>query len=302
MIMQMLARRLFNGLPFGRRLRLRWQYSRPFPLPRYTPGTPRIAGRGQLGFFLPPNPSTLGAAAQEATAEVSAILAKLTQFEETVYLQTFYREAREIFGRHWRHADLLTVLWAAASLSPPMSYLEIGVRTGYSTTIVGATAPNCDIYGFDLWTPDYAGIANPGPEFVRGELRAVGHEGKVTLISGDSRKTLPAFLREHPDLYFDLITIDGDKSVVGSASDLANALPRLKLGGVVVSDDINLLPHLRRVWRTIVTSDMRYVSWEFNEGQIGVAAAVRMSDEPVTLSLFDDEVKALDISRSPSPS
>ncbi len=300
MIMRMLARRLFNGRQLGRRLRRRLEYSRPFPLPQYTPGTPRIAGRGSHDVFLPPNPSTLEAAALEGTVEVSAVLAKLTQFEETVHLQTFYREGRESFGKHWRYADLLTVLWAAASLSPPTSYLEIGVRTGFSTAVVGATAPNCDIYGFDLWTPDYAGLANPGPEFVRGELRTVGHEGKLSLISGNSRETLPAFLREHPDLYFDLITIDGDKSVDGAASDLANALPRLKLGGVIVSDDINLLPHLRRVWHAVITSDMRYVSWEFKDGQIGVATAVRMSDEPITASLFDDEVKALDMSGSPS--
>ena len=95
--------------------------------------------------------------------------------------------------------------------------------------------PQCAIYGFDLWVPDYAGGPNPGPEFVQEELARVGHEGDLVLESGDSRTTLPAFLERHPDLYFDVITIDGDKSVPVVASDYANALPRLKIGGVVVT-------------------------------------------------------------------
>jgi len=285
--MSLVFRRIFDGRPLGRRLRLRWEYTRPFPLPRYTEATPRIAGTGPLDIFLPANPSTIGAASLEATPAVAAVLAKMTQIKEIVALRAFYRSSQRKFNAHWRYADLLTVLWAAATLDPPASYLEIGVRTGRSAAIVGAAAPKCALYGFDLWTPDYAGTANPGPEFVRDQLRAVGHTGSVTLIAGDSRKTVPAFLCQNPDLYFDLIAIDGDKSIVGAGSDFANALPRLKVGGIVVCDDICLAPHLRRVWDTVVKYDSRYVTWEFAEGSVGVAAAVRMSDEPVAPSLFD---------------
>ena len=203
-----LIRRLLDSRRLGRRIRRRWQYTRPFPLPHYTAGTPKIAGSGPLDIFLPANPSTVGAAALEATAAVEAVLAKMTQIEEIQALHTYYRASREKFGDHWRYADLLTALWAAATLNPPTTYLEVGVRTGRSAAVVGAAVPGCDIYGFDLWPPDYAGTTIRGPDFVRGELERVGHTGSVTLVSGDSSKTLTAFLREHPDLYFDLVTID----------------------------------------------------------------------------------------------
>ena len=280
-------RRLFDGPPLWPRLRRRWEWIRPVPLPNYESGTPKIGGSGPLDPFLPPNAATLGRAAtsQEAVTCVAALLAMLTQNEEIEEVHAFYCWAEEKFGQHWHYADILTVLWAAATLIRPTSYLEIGVRTGRSTAVVATTSPACAIYGFDLWLPDYGSAPNPGPDFVRQELRAVGHTGSVTLISGDSRKTVPAFLRQHPDLYFDLITIDGDHSVLGAATDLANTLPRLKVGGGVAFDDICMMPHLMRVWKNVVKRDSRYVSWEFTDSGFGVAAAVRMSDEPVLVSL-----------------
>ena len=282
-VVPFLFRRLFGGRPLGPRLRRRWEYTRPFPLPHYTAGTPKISGTGPYDLFLPPNAATLGAAvlSQEAKDAVAAVLAKMTQLDEMVGVQVLYQWSREKFGPHWRHADLLTALWAAVTINPPATYLEIGVRTGRSVAVVGATAPECAIYGFDLWIPEYGDSPNPGPDFVREELRKVGHTGSVTLLSGDSRETLPAFLREHPDLYFDLIVIDGDKSIFGAGSDYANALPRLKVGGIVVSDDIGIKRHLRRVWETVVSGDARYRGWQFSGGLAGVAAAVRVSDEPV---------------------
>ncbi len=286
-----LFRRLFDGRPLWPRVRRRWQSVRPFPLPRYVDGTPKIGGSGPLDPFLPPNAATLGAAAtsREATTSVADVLDQLTQNEEIERMQAFYRWAQEKFGRHWRYADILTVLWAAATLIRPTSYLEIGVRWGRSAAVVGATSPRCDIYGSDLWPPDYAGAPNPGPDFVRQELRAAGHTGDVTLITGDSRDTVQAFLRQHPNLYFDLITIDGDHSLIGAATDLANTLPRLKVGGIVVFDDICIAPHLYRVWADAIKRDNRYVSWEFTGGGFGVAAAIRMSDEPVLPSLLESK-------------
>ena len=129
-------------------------------------------------------------------------------------------------------------------------------------------------------------LARPGPDFVRKELAAVGHAGNVTLLAGDSRRTVPAFLRAHPDLYFDLITVDGDHSVEGAAIDLANTLPRLKVGGILVFDDIASAPHLKRVWEKVIERESRFVSWQFSEAGAGVAAAIRVSDGPAVGPLY----------------
>ncbi|MEE8385570.1 MAG: class I SAM-dependent methyltransferase [Dehalococcoidia bacterium] len=276
-------RRLFARLPLVQRLRQRWGSTRGFPLARYVPGTPRLTG-GTHDVFLPPNSATLGAAAtsQQAAESVAAILSRLTQNDEVEHVRALYLCAQDRFGPHWRSADILTALWGAATLIGPSSYLEIGVFRGRSASVVGATHPDCAIYGFDLWIEDYFAAPNTGPDFVRQELLAAGHRGSVTLTSGPSAETLPAFLRQHPDLYFDLITVDGDHSFLGAARDLANTLPRLKVGGIVVLDDICLAPDLKRLWESVIERDTRYVTWEFTDGGPGVAAAVRISDQPLS--------------------
>jgi predicted O-methyltransferase YrrM len=265
-----------------RRARAAWEAVQPFPTPHYPAVTPTIGGDNILDPYLPPTSQTLAAAAtsEQAATESLAILGRLSPSDFHMGQQIFMEWGRSKYGSHWRLANLLTTVWAAATLIDIKHYLEIGVQRGRSASIVGALRPHCAIYGFDLWIPDYAGTPNPGPDFVRGELRRAGHQGDVTLVSGDSRKTLPAFLRDHPGLYFDLITIDGDKSIAGIASDFANALPRLKAGGIVVFDDMPAKPVLRRVWDRDVRHDRRYADWEFESGDHGVAAAIRLRDQP----------------------
>ena len=262
----------------ARGLRQSWERVRPFPLPRYATATPRIGGGNALDPFLPPTALTLGAAAMSpATVDaVVGVLEKLTPIEEYSASRYFYEMARAKYGEHWRYADLLTALWAAASLIQPRAYLEIGMWRGRSAAVVATACPTCAIYGFDLWIPEYDGRPDPGPDLVREELRRVGHAGPAELVSGDSRKTVPDFLRRHPELYFDLLTIDGTKTVAGVASDFAHTLPRLRIGGVVVFDDIPRVPVLDRVWDRVIRRDPRYVCWEFRNAWLGVAVAVRV--------------------------
>ncbi|MEX1255870.1 MAG: class I SAM-dependent methyltransferase, partial [Dehalococcoidia bacterium] len=245
------ARPLVRGFRSGlKQARQEWANVCPFRLPRYIPNTPRIGGSEPLDPFLPPGAETVGAAAMspEAIEYVLDFVQKLTPSQELTEQLSYYLWSRERFGASWRHADLTTALWAAATLIKPNSYLEIGLRRGRSAALVGSLRPECAIYGFDLWIPDYAGVDNPGPEFVREELRRVGHTGEVVLVSGDSHQTVPAFLRQHPDLFFDVITVDGEKSVPGVADDFANTLPRLKVGGVLIYDDLPFFPTSRRIW------------------------------------------------------
>ena len=265
------------------RLHRIWERLRPLPKARYISGTPSVADSYPANVFQTPGTMTLGAAAmsEEALSFVEDLIERLTQSEELAGQQAWIKIAREQFGKHFRFADLTTTLWAAATFVRPSSYLEIGVRRGRSSCAVGATSPDCAIYGFDLWIAEYADVPNPGPGFVRNELQAVGHHGPVDLISGDSRETVPAYLREHPDLFFDIITVDGDHTLLGAATDLANVLPRLKVGGIVVLDDIATSLAVRRAWEQLVASDLRYITWEFTDTGVGVAAAIRISDEPM---------------------
>jgi len=266
-------------MALSHRLQLALDRVRPFPTPRYLPDTPKIGGTGPLDPHLPPTAQTLGAGAMsiEASVAVERVLAQLTQNHDAKAGAYWHAMGRAKYGDHWRFADQLTTLWAAATLIEPSAYLEIGVCRARSAAVVASVRPQCAIYGFDLWVPDYAGGPNPGPEFVREELARAGHDGELTLETGDSAQTLPAFLDRQPGLFFDLITIDGAKTVPIAASDYAHALPRLKIGGIVVTDDLVIVPTLRRIWEKVIERDARFASWEFRESRYGVTAAVRVA-------------------------
>lgn len=88
---------------------------------------------------------------------------------------------------------------------------------------------------------------------------------------------MPRYVRQHPDRYFDLITVDGDHSRAGARIDLANVIPRLKRGGVLVFDDICNPDHpsLGRVWDRLVGRRERFASYSFTELGFGIAFAIK---------------------------
>jgi predicted O-methyltransferase YrrM len=206
-----------------------------------------------------------------------AAVARLEPDSYIEYVRDFVHAGRGLGSREWQYADIITALAAAATALKPSSYLEIGVRRGRSMAVVASVAPKCAILGIDLWVPNYAEIRNPGPDHVRAELGRVGHLGTLELISGNSHNVLPKLFKQRADLTFDLMTIDGDHSPRGAQRDLRDALPRLRIGGALVFDDIAhpFHPGLRNVWRRMVVSNPRYSSWEFDDVGYGVAVAVR---------------------------
>jgi predicted O-methyltransferase YrrM len=202
---------------------------------------------------------------------------QLTQDPYLEYLRDFYRHGLEQFGDRWHYADLTTTVLGLAELLRPRSYLEIGVRRGRSACAVAAKVPECALALFDKWVANYAGIDNPGPEFVAAELRRIGHRGPLEFISGDSHETLPAYWAKHPGTTFDLITVDGDHSDRGAAQDLRDVLPHLSVGGAVVFDDLCHPKHLslRSVWTEVVASRPNMSSWIDTDVGYGVAFAIR---------------------------
>lgn len=206
-----------------------------------------------------------------------SVIERLEPDDYTRYLRDYYGEGLSRFGESWHYADICTVLSAAARLLAPTTYLEIGVRRGRSMAMVAEASPDARMVGFDMWVEGYAGMPNPGADFVRSEIARVGHRGPIDLISGDSHVTVPRFLADNPDLTFDIVTVDGDHSHDGALADLRTVIPRLSLGGVLVFDDIvhPLHPYLLDVWRTAIAEDGGLAGGEYVELGYGVAFAVR---------------------------
>lgn len=215
-----------------------------------------------------------------STNTIERVCDALERLDSDDYLEFmlgWYSSGQKNFGANWRYIDLLTILQATAQALQPRNYLEIGVRRGRSLAVVAAAAPACDLFGFDLWMQDYAGMPNPGPDFVRCELQKFNHLGQLALISGDSHQTVPDFFQQHPGVEFDLITVDGDHSEAGARLDLETVIPHLSIGGVLVMDDIAHPQHryLERVWDELLGDKTRYSCGKFGELGYGVAWAVR---------------------------
>jgi predicted O-methyltransferase YrrM len=209
--------------------------------------------------------------------KVLELLDRLSRDEYMDFVRGYYRNALDQFGDDWTYADINTVLFGIASRVPIHDYMEIGVRRGRSMAMVAGHAPNARIVGFDMWIEGYAGMDNPGPDAVRTELAALGYHGDLRFVNGDSAKTVPEWFAAHPERWFDLITVDGDHSIEGARTDLTNVINRLRVGGMLVFDDMSNPSHpgLAQVWRETIGADARFSCWEFTELGFGVAFAIR---------------------------
>lgn len=210
---------------------------------------------------------------------VIELLRTLTPDDYAQFLNSYISSGIKAYGSHWRYADICTVLLMLSSKLHIENYLEIGVRRGRSMAMVASQQPQAVMVGFDLWQPGYAGMENPGPEFVVQELTRIGFKGELELVSGDSHVTVPEYFSAHPEAFFDLVTVDGDHTKAGARVDLETVIPRIRVGGALVFDDITHPKHryLMDVWHDTVASREDFSTYEYRELGYGVAFAVRMS-------------------------
>ena len=211
---------------------------------------------------------------------IQNVLSIFEKLETDKYLQfniDYYHKGIERFGNKWVYADINTVLFGIANNININSYMEIGVRRGRSMSIIAAMHPDARIVGFDMWIQNYVGMENPGPEFVQDQLKRVGYNGQVEFINGDSKKTVPRYHHQNPTRFYDVITVDGDHSKKGAEIDLKNVIPRLKVGGFLVFDDITNPSHmhLKKVWNKIVCNSNRFQSFSFEEIGYGIAFGIK---------------------------
>ncbi len=137
------------------------------------------------------------------------------------------------------HADVRAVLLYLARKYKPKTYLEIGVRKGYSMACVVSGNPICHIIGADLWVKDYGQEANGSPGSVRDLMEFLGHAAPLEFLNGKSQTTVPDFHVQNPEFKFDLILVDGDHSYQGTLADLQNSLDVLARDGFIVVDDLH---------------------------------------------------------------
>jgi Methyltransferase domain len=115
----------------------------------------------------------------------------------------------------------------------PKAILEIGVRRGYGAyaLISGAGESVSRYVGIDME------LDIPGSNIIAKTILQNLGISDVSLINANTQNEFPA-LQES----FDLIHIDGDHSMEGALNDIANTVPLLTTGGVIVLDDVESVP------------------------------------------------------------
>lgn len=107
---------------------------------------------------------------------------------------------------------------------------EIGFNAGHSVLAMILANPNAHYVLFDLGEHAYA---RPCFEYIKKAFP----ETNIQIFWGDSRETLANYHKQHPEMIFDLVHIDGGHRSEVYTVDWKNSLNITSSGGLIIFDD-----------------------------------------------------------------
>ena len=122
---------------------------------------------------------------------------------------------------------------------------ELGVLEGDHAEELFRSVKPKELHLVDYWrlAPDRPGLGADNWRKVRDRFDARIAEGVVQLHEGSFADVLKRF----PDRFFDWIYIDGYHTYEATKRDIADALPKIKIGGILCGHDFKVYPE---DWRT----------------------------------------------------
>lgn len=112
---------------------------------------------------------------------------------------------------------------------------EIGLNAGHSAVLIQlVAAPDAFLQYFDLGEHKYA---RPAFEYLK-----TNFPQSIDIVFGDSKITMPAFIKECPETVesFDFVHVDGGHEYECFSSDIQQAMQLCKKGGIIVIDDTQI--------------------------------------------------------------
>lgn len=155
-------------------------------------------------------------------------LKQMKQVERRLYWRLIFRRLGA--GEGSSSAEELLYLARLARRIGAQSIAEIGFNAGCSSYALLKYAPEAAVVSFDLG--EHASVA------VNKKLIDREFPGRHTLVTGDSRETVPAFAANHPDARFDLVFIDGGHEYDVAHADIVNMRALASQDTAVVMDDL----------------------------------------------------------------
>jgi predicted O-methyltransferase YrrM len=112
---------------------------------------------------------------------------------------------------------------------PNINVLEIGFNAGHSAEVFLQNNKDLNLLSFDLGGHAYVSTAK--------EYIDVMYPYRHTLIIGDSRKTIPTYIKNNKNTKFDFIFIDGGHDYEIAKADLENCFQLAHKDTIVAIDD-----------------------------------------------------------------
>lgn len=186
---------------------------------------------------------------------------------------TYYANMFRLADQDYFFETYQVIAWAGLHIRPKR-IMEIGTRNGGSLVQLLSMYHRYDgmqVVCFDLWRE----IGSP--RAVRCNLRRLNIPTEIVeFISGDSRKTVPAYKQEHPHMRFDYVLVDGGHDREVARADFQNVFDMIDSGGILIFDDIGPESYqLIDVWREFQAAHPEQFDWYEKLWRKGVAWAIR---------------------------